>query len=148
MKPHYSSKEQMMAMNLGLCRYTYQVDHNSQFVVPFPPTSIHTAVLTPAPLSQVKGMKLRVTPSAHRMYWTILFQEMAIHSHGPHSSSRFNNPVCWESTVGIIPFRAILNCYLFSCHLERLKSVFFSEGHFGHCAQSGDSFLFVTFILS
>jgi hypothetical protein len=70
-RPHYSSKEQMMAMILELCRYTYQADRNSPFVVPFPPTSIHTGVLTPTLSSQVKGTKVRVTPSARRLYWDL-----------------------------------------------------------------------------
>jgi hypothetical protein len=33
-----------MTMILELRHYTYHVDRNSQFVVPFPPTSIHTTV--------------------------------------------------------------------------------------------------------
>lgn len=115
LRPHYSSKEQMMAMILELRRYTYQVDRNSQFVVLFPPTSIHSAVLTPTLSSQVKGTKVRVTPSARRLYWTwtILLQEMAIHCHGSHSNSGFNTWVCRESTIRIVPLRKGLNCCCF-----------------------------------
>lgn len=142
LRPHYSSKEQMIAMILELRRYTYQVDRNSQFVVLFPPTSIHSAVLTPTLSSQVKGTKVRVTPSARRLYWswTILLQEMAIHCHGSHSNSGFNTWVCSPASWGS-------ELLLFLCHLARLNSVLFPRAS-SVVEPNQEIFLFVTFILS
>lgn len=122
-------------MILELRRYTYQVDRNSQFVVLFLPTSIHSAVLTPTLSSQVKGTKVRVTPSSRRLYWTwTILQEMAIHAMDltltvdlmPESAGSLSSRFVRVWTVAVF------------VSLGTPEFCTFSEGLLGRWAQSGD----------